>query len=367
MKFTISKEIFLKELTKIQGVGEKRQTMLILSNVLITAKNSEISLLSTNMEVGVSTFFEGSVLEEGKVTASAKNLFEIVKELPEGIVEVTLENNYLKIQCQKSKFNIPTLPASDFPEVPSPSKKAEVKLKSDSLKKLIDKILICSSSDETKYHLNSVYIDKGEKKNKIRFVATDGHRLGIAEEELCSLEDLGTSKGILLPKKGINELRKLLDDNDEISLLLESNYLFAITKNTTIFIKEMDLDYPDYIRVIPQNNDKNLVLDKENFLKSLKRVSLVSNIKSRTVLMSLSENSVVLSSRSPDYGEASEEIDADYKYEPLDIRFNSKYLIDIFSISDNNSIIVKLNDSLSPILIKPEKEDCVYVIMPMRL
>lgn len=367
MKFTISKEILLKELFKIQGVGEKRQTMLILSNVLIKADNSEVSLLSTNMEVGVSTYFEASVIESGSTTVNAKNLYDIVKELPDGIVELYLDNNHLKIECLKTKYNIPTLPASDYPQVPSPSKKSEIKIKSSIIKNLIDKVAICSSSDETKYHLNSVYIDKGEKENNLRFVATDGHRLAIAEDEICSFNDLGTTKGILLPKKGIHELRKLLDENDEVSILLESNYLFAMTKNTIIFIKEMDLDYPDYIRVIPQNNDKNIVFEKDTFLKSLKRVSLVSNIKSRTVLMSLSENSVVLSSRSPDYGEASEEMEINYTEEPLDIRFNSKYLIDIFTINEDNLININFNDSLSPIMIKPEKNDCIYVIMPMRL
>ena len=368
MNFTISKEIFIKELFKIQGVGEKRQTMLILSNVLIKASGSEVSLLSTNMEVGVNTFFEASVIEEGSITVNAKNLYDIVKELPEGIVELNLENNYLKIECLKTKYNIPTLPATDYPEVPSPSKKGEININCSVIKKLIDKVVICSSNDETKYHLNSVYIDKGEKENNVRFVATDGHRLAVAEDELFNFDNLGSSKGILLPKKGIHELRKLLDENEEISILLESNYLFAMSKNTSIFIKEMDLDYPDYIRVIPQNNNKSVVLEKDTFLKSLKRVSLVTNIKTnKTVLMSLSENSLVLSSRSPDYGEAFEEMEIEYSEKALDIRFNSKYLIDIFTTNNDNFININFNDSLTPIMITPENKNCIYVIMPMRL
>jgi len=368
MKFTISKEAFLKELNKIQGVGEKRQTMLILANVLINAKNNEISLLATNIEVGVNAKTEAAVLEEGSTTVNAKNLYDIVKELPEGVVECSLENNHLKIQCLKTKFNIPTLPSSDFPEVPAPSKKTNIKIKSSCFKNLIDKVFFCSSNDETKYHLNSIYIDQGQEDNKIRFVATDGHRLAIAEDTVCSLTDFGASKGILLPKKGVHEFRKLLDEAEEVSLLLEANYLFIMSKNTTVFMKEMDLDFPDYIRVIPQNNDKNVVFEKDVFIKSLKRVSLISsNIKSKTVLMSLSNNSVVLSSRSPDFGEASEEIEMTYDYEPLDIRFNSKYLMDIFLTSTENFINIKFNDSLSPILLKPEKNDIIYVIMPMRL
>jgi len=368
MKFTVSKEIFLKELAKIQGVGEKRQTMLILANVLICAKENEVSLLTTNIEVGVNVFFEAAVLEEGLITVNAKNLYDIVKELSEGVVECSLDNNYLKIQCHKTIFNIPTLPASDFPEVPKPSVNSSVKIKSSCFKNLIDKVFFCSSNDETKYHLNSIYIDQGQEENKIRFIATDGHRLAISEDTACNLVDFGASKGILLPKKGVHEFRKLLDESEEVSLLLEANYLFIMSKNTTIFMKEMDLDFPDYIRVIPQNNDKNVVFEKDAFLKSLKRVSLISsNIKSKTVLMSLSSNSVVMSSRSPDFGEASEEIEMTYDYEPLDIRFNSKYLMDIFSTSTENYINIKFNDSLSPILVKPEKSDTVYVIMPMRL
>ena len=369
MKFTVNKENFVKELGKIQGIGEKRQTMLILSNVLITADAGKVSLLSTNMEVGMLTSSEADVIEKGKITASAKNLYDICKEMPSGILEVEIEDNILKIRGGKAEFKIPTLPANDFPKVPLPSRTPKVNIESSKLKDMMDKVTFCASTDETKYHLNSVFIDNSTNKGWLRMVSTDGHRLGMTDSPICDLETLGVSKGILIPRKGAAELRKVIDTAENVSIMVESGYMYIFAGNTILFIKEMDLEYPDYMRVIPTNNDKSFKVKRTDLLSALKRVSIVSTIKSRTSMISLNQGSLVLSSRSPDYGEATEEIEVDYSKTPMEIRFNSKYLIDILSATSEDILSFEMGDPLSPVMIRPNESnsECIYVVMPMRL
>lgn len=369
MKFTVNKDNFVKELGKIQGIGEKRQTMLILSNVLISAESGKFSLLSTNMEVGMLTNSDADVIEKGKTTVSAKNLYDICKEMPSGILEVETEENVLKIKGGKAEFKIPTLPASDFPKVPLPSKTPKISIESSKLKDMIDKVTFCASTDETKYHLNSVFIDNSSNKNYLRMVSTDGHRLGMIDSPICDLETLGVNKGILIPKKGSSELRKILETAENISIMIESSYMYIFAGNTILFIKEMDLEYPDYLRVIPTNNDKSFKVKRTDLLSALKRVSIVSTIKSRTAMISLNQGSLLLSSRSPDYGEATEEIEVDYSKSPMEIRFNSKYLIDILSATTEDILSFEMGDPLSPVVIKPNEgnSECLYVVMPMRL
>ena len=369
MKLTINKENFVRELGKLQGIGEKRQTMLILSNVLITADNNKVSLLSTNMEVGMLASADCDVIEKGKITVSSKNFYDICKEMPAGLLEIETDENVLKIRAGKTEFKIPTLPASDFPKIPLPSKTPKFSLESSKLISMMDRVIFCASTDETKYHLNSIFIDKSKAKGWLRIVSTDGHRLGMVDNEIFDLEDIGVNKGILIPRKGAGELRKILDTTENISLMFESGYLYVFAGTTMLFIKEMDLEYPDYLRVIPSNNDKNFKVKRTDCLSALKRVSLVSTIKSRTVLLSLNQGALVLSSKSPDQGEATEEVEVDYNKTPIEIRFNSKYIIDILSSLTEDVVSFDMGDPLSPVVTKPEnsKLECLYVIMPMRL
>ncbi|MBN1114261.1 MAG: DNA polymerase III subunit beta, partial [Oligoflexia bacterium] len=329
----------------------------------------KVSLLATNMEMGVFTEFEAEVASPGKTTVSARNIYEICKELPTGSIEMELIDNLLKIKSGRVDFKIPTLPASDFPKVPLPSAKPNLEIESARLKNMIDKVTFCASSDETKYHLNSVYFDNGTDKGTLRMVSTDGHRLGLMDSNICTLADLGAVKGILFPKKGIMELRKIMDASDKVSLMLESGYLYVYIENSLLFIKQMELEYPDYMRVVPKGPEKALSVKRTDMLSALKRVSLVTTIKSKTVLVSLNDNSMSLSSRSPDFGEAVEEIEASYNDENMEIRFNSKYLVDILSALDDDILNFNIGDPLSPVLVKPQKDESayLYVVMPMRI
>jgi len=234
---------------------------------------------------------------------------------------------------------------------------------------MMDKVTFCASTDETKYHLNSVFIDNSSNKGWLRMVSTDGHRLGMIDSPICDLETLGVSKGVLIPRKGAAELRKIIETSENVSIMIESGYMHIFAGNTLLFIKEMDLEYPDYLRVIPSNNDKSFKVKRTDFLSALKRVSIVSTIKSRTAMITLNQGALQLSSRSPDYGEATEEIEVDYSKTPMEIRFNSKYLIDILSAATEDVLSFELGDPLSPVLIRPKEgsAECLYVVMPMRL
>ena len=371
MKFTVNRETFLKELFKVQGTGERKSTLPILSNVLITAENKKVSLLSTNMEVGIQTSFEDEVIEKGRTTASAKVLYDICKEMQSNVLDIELDDNFLKIRGGKTESRIPTLPASDFPKIQLPTKTTNVTIDSSVLKDMMDKVSFCASTDETKYHLNSVYIDNATNKGWLRMVSTDGHRLGIVDRPVCSLEDLGSSKGILIPKKGAYELSKIVETSEKVSILYEAGYFYLIAGNTTVFVKEMDLEYPDYLRVVPTNNDKSFKVKRSEMLSALKVVSIMSTVKSRTVLMTVNNGSITLNSKSPEIGESNTEIEVDYSKTPMEIKFNSKYIIDILSALNDDIITFMMGEPLSPVMIKPEKggdnNDNIYVVMPMRL
>lgn len=369
MKFTVNRDVLVRELAKVQGVGEKRTTVPILSNALISAENGKISMLSTNMEIGILTTFETDVIEKGKTTVSAKLLYDVCKEMPDGILDIETEENFLKVRGGKSETKMITLPAGDFPKVPLPNKTPKTTVESSKLINMMDKVGFCASTDETKYHLNSIYIDNGNNKGYLRMVSTDGHRLGLIDEAVCDLDTIGASKGILMPRKGAFELRKIMDTAKEVSIMVDNGYFYMFADNAVVFVKEMDLEYPDYTRVIPTSNDKMFRVKRNDMLSALRRVSLMSAIKSKTVLFTLNNGSLMLSSKSPESGEATEEIEVDYSKTSIEIKFNSKYVIDILSASHDDVLTFYMGDPLSPVLIKPDKEtnDNLYVVMPMRL
>ena len=370
MKFTAKKEILVRELGKIQGIGERRQTMMVLSNALITAESGRVSFLTTNMETGIQTSFDADVIEKGKTTANARNLYEMIKRINSEIIEFDMDESNLKISGGKAEAKIPTISASDFPKINIPENKRTVSLDSSKFINMLDRVLFCSSTDETKYNLNSVYLDNGANKGWLRAVSTDGHRLGVSEQPICTLEEIGVSKGILIPRKGASELRKIMDISSSINITYDAGYLYMYADNTVVFVKEMELEYPDYTRVIPSRNERIFRVKKNDMLSALDFVSLVSNVKSKTVVVSLSEGALVLSSRSPESGETVQEIEVDYSKDQIEIRFNSRYLMDILSSSKDEILVFEVGDPLSPVLIRPDKTDnqeSLYVVMPMRL
>lgn len=369
MKFTVAKDTFLEALQKVQNVVEKKNTVQILSNILLASTKDTLSLTATDLEVGINVTLPIEKGIEGKVAVSAKNLLEIVKELPNKPVTLSKkENNWVEISCQKSMFNLVGLGADEFPPLPSFDNKNYLTVNSAATREMVDRTLFSVSTDETRYHLNGVFVEAVEN-NLLRMVSTDGHRLAFIDKELVLNGADQFKRGIIIPKKGLAELRRLLDDKAEsFSMALDKGNLLVKLEDTLLFIRLIEGDYPDYEQVIPKKNDKRLTVSREEFLGSLRRVSLLANEKSRGVKLSLRENGLTITSSNPDLGDAKEELDAEYNQDPVEIGFNARYIIECLTILDSDKITIDLNDKLSPGLLRPAgKNDYTYIVMPMRI
>lgn len=371
MQFIISRDVFLKGLTKVQGIVEKRHTMPILANVLIEAKNNEVTIIATDLEVGLKSKYKAKIIDEGKITISAKKLYEIIKELPDKEINFNSKNNFwVEIKCHKSLFNLVGLSPEEFPKFPEVELKSNT-INNNSLNEMIEKTLFSVSNDESKFNLTGIYIksDRINNINKLVFVSTDGHRLSLIQRNSENELDEKYKEGFILPKKGIIEIKKLLENMDEkIDIGISDNNFSISNENTTLIMRMVDGDFPDYKRVIPEKGKNSAIINNDLFLHALKRISILSSEKSKGIKINLKRDSLTLTSSNPDLGDAKEEIDIIYNGDDISIGFNAKYIIDILQIIKTENIIFNLKDNISPGRINPEEdEDHISVIMPMRL
>lgn len=368
MKFSVSRESLLEALQKVQSVVEKKGTVQILSYILCQVKDRTLSLSATDLEVGVKVTLPVDVEEEGKVTLSAKHFIDIVKALPNKPLKVTRKNNdWVEIICEKSRFNIVSLPADEYPELPGFEEKEYFEANVESLLNMINKTSFAVSNDATRYHINGVYLEPQDEK-LMRMTATDGHRLSLVDSEVF-LNMPKMKRGIILPKKGINELRKLLElGGDTIQLSFDRGHFYAHAQDTFLFVRLIDGEYPDYKQVLPKATPLTANMDKELFLSGLKRVALLAHEKSKGVRLSFKNNSVLITSNNPDMGEAREEIDIDFEGDETDISFNAKYLMDCLSVVSDEEVQLHFKDRMSPGVLRGKNgQNHTYVIMPMRI
>lgn len=371
MQFVISKNIFLEGLSKVQGIVEKRHTIPILANVLIEAKNNEITITATDLEVGLKSKYEANIINEGKITVSAKKLFEIIKELPDKDINFNSKNNFwVEIKCDKSIFNLVGLSPDEFPKFPEIDLSTSI-INKNIMNEMIEKTLFSISNDETKFNLTGIFIKSEviDGIKKIIFVSTDGHRLSMIQKKYEEELDNRYIEGFILPKKGIIEIKKILEImEDEVIIGISDNNFSISNEKTTLIMRMVDGDFPDYKRVIPEKGSNAAVINKNLFLHALKRISILSSEKSKGVKINLNKDSLTLTSSNPDLGDAKEEIDIIYNGDVISIGFNAKYIIDILQVIKNENIIFNLKDNISPGLINPEDdENHLSVIMPMRL
>jgi DNA polymerase-3 subunit beta len=372
MNFSIEKEVFLKGLARVQGIVEKKNTIPILANVLIEAEKDQIRLTATDLEVGMKAAYPATITESGRITVSAKKLFEIIKELPEKEISFNAkENCWIEIRCGKSLFNVVGLSAEEFPYFPQIEKEQFFQISGTVLKDMIEKTSFSMSTDESKYNLNGIFLQALEDKDRqvLRFVATDGHRLSLIQTPLdCShVEPL--TKGVIFPRKGVMELRKIAEEGEEeVSLGFMDNNAVVKKAQTVIVMRLVDGEFPDYNRVIPRNNELKATIPRDEFLHALRRMAILSSEKSKGVKIDFQENLLTLSSSNPEFGDAREDFEIEYREEDLSIGFNARYLIDILGSLNAEKVNLALRDQLSPGLITPEEHnDYLAVIMPMRL
>ena len=368
MEFKAKRGDLLATLYWTQSIVERRNTMPILANALIECQRGVIRVTATDLEVGVRGKFDAEVSEEGATTVNAKKLYEIVREAPEETVQLKkLENDWLEVSSGKSVFKVVGMDAREFPQFPGFEGEKLCTIPANMIREMIEKTIFSVSTDETRYALNGVFIEQGEA-GKVRMVATDGHRLALIERALGSL---GLQKGVILPRKGLTELRKLLEGTEDttVSIGFKENMGLVLKGSVELFMRLIDGDFPEYGKVIPRDNPLSVKIEQVKLLQALRRVSILSSERYKGVKTEVKSGKILISASNPDLGEAVEEIDIEYEGKPLLVGFNARYLIDVLGVlSDGGDIEVRLKDELSPGLIKKEgDEDYLYVVMPMRL
>ena len=373
MEFRIDKEVFLKSLHKIQGIVEKRTSMPILSNALLEATESTLLVTATDLEVGMKSSYPADIVSPGKITVGAKKLYEIVKELPNQIITfATKDNDWVEIKCGKVRFNIVGLSPDEFPYFPSVKEENLFEIENSLLSTMIEKTSYAICNDETKYNLNGLFtkVELAEDgMHLLKMVATDGHRLSIANGTLKGTAGPELLKGVILPKKGIYELKKITEeDGGDLLFGFMENSAVIKRGNFYMVMRLVDGEFPDYNRVIPTANDRVVTVNREVFTHSVRRMAILSSEKFKGIMLEISASSIKISSSNPELGDAMEEIDVDYGGEPLAVRFNARYLLDVLAVSETETIDIKFRDELSPSIITPAKSGSfLAVIMPMRL
>ncbi|MBF0493279.1 MAG: DNA polymerase III subunit beta [Deltaproteobacteria bacterium] len=369
MEFKIKKEPFLQALSWTQSIVERKTTMPILSNALFHITKNKLSILATDLEVAVHVTVNVETQEEGKICIQAKNLFDIVRELPDQeIIIQRKEQNRIQVIAGKSQFKIIGLSVEEFPQLPQFDENKSSLIEARGLREMIDKTFFSISSDESRYNLHGVFLEKAEA-NNIRLVATDGHRLSYVERELG--QGFGIEKGVIIPKKAVSELRKLTlygDVEEGVKISIDGRNLFAQKGAITLIARLIDGEFPEYQKVIPKRQDKHIILSRNEMIGALKRVSLLVGDRTRGVKFSFSSGSLELSSSNLDLGEAKEEISIGYKGENLQVGFNSRYFLDVLGVIEEENFILEINGHVGPCVIRSTKDPTFFsVIMPMRI
>ncbi len=372
MQLTIERASLLRSLGHVQSVVERRNTIPILNNVLMEAVDGAIKLTATDMELAISETVEADVGAQGAVTASAHTLHDIVRKLPDGAqveIETADGDGLLALHSGRSNFQLASLPPADFPALGDEDLPHRFSLPAEAARALIDQTRFAISTEETRYYLNGIYLHAAERDGvpMLRAVATDGHRL--ARFDVPLPDGAADIPGVIVPRKMVNEWRKLIDETEsDISVSLSDAKIALAFDDATLTSKLIDGTFPDYERVVPEGNEKVLEVDCRAFAEAVDRVSTISTEKSRAVKLALGPGSVTLSATSMEQGRAEEELEVSYGADAMEIGFNSRYLLDIAERIHGDKASFRLGDSASAAIVRDvEDANALYVIMPMRV
>jgi len=365
MKLTAAREALLKPLQAVIGVVERRQTMPILANVLLVAKDGEVSITATDLEVELVANADVQVDSPGEVTVPGRKLLDICRALPDDAqVSISQSGEKLSIKSGRSKFSLTTLPAAEFPTVEDISGGKSVGVSQEVLGRLLDKTHFSMAQQDVRYYLNGLLLETGGK--VLRAVATDGHRLALCEVEVDGGD--APEQQVIVPRKGVMELQRLMSGEGDLTIELGTNHIRIQLEGIRFTSKLIDGRFPEYDRVIPQDTSNAMSADRGLFKSALQRTAILSNEKYRGIRLIIRDNNMVLQAHNPEQEEAEEELEIQYDGEEIEIGFNVNYLLDALGAIESEEIKLALVDGNSSCLVtEPGKDDCKYVVMPMRL
>jgi DNA polymerase-3 subunit beta len=366
MKFSIQREHLLQPITQVVGVVERRQTLPVLANFLISARDGRLSVTGTDMEVELVTTVNAQVDSESDVTVPARKLVDIVRMLPEGVqITAASEGDKMTVSSGKGRYTLATLPATEFPATDQVETLEKLTIQEDLLKRLLDKTAFAMANQDVRYYLNGLLFDFHDQ--NLSTVATDGHRLAICD--LNSDPGVSEERQLIVPRKGVLELQRMLSDSkDSVELALGKNHI-RLVKGSTIFTSKLiDGRFPEYRAVIPKGTDRHIKIDRDSFTRALQRASILSNEKYKGVRLEATGNSVKIIAHNPQHEEAVEELEAELNFDQLAIGFNVTYLLDALTAIESERVLLELKDANSSCLISAEPSgNDRHVVMPLKL
>ena len=365
MKLSATRDVLLKPLQAVIGVVERRQTMPILSNVLLVARDGQLAVTATDLEVELVADAAVDVEAGGEITVSGRKLLDICRALPEGAaIGMSVSGEKLVVRSGRSKFSLVTLPAAEFPTIEDIKAGQSIEVEQAILGRLIEKTHFSMAQQDVRYYLNGMLLETGGK--FLRAVATDGHRLALCQVEL----DGGDfdEQQVILPRKGVLELQRLMSGEGTVNIELGANHVRIQLEGIRFTSKLIDGRFPEYDRVIPKDSSNELSADRASFRGALQRTAILSNEKYRGIRLIIRDSGVVLQAHNPEQEEAEEELEVEYSGEDIEIGFNVNYLLDALGAVESESVTLSVLDGNSSCLIRePGKDDCKFVVMPMRL
>jgi DNA polymerase III subunit beta len=370
MKMTLRTAELARALYRVQGVADKKSTMPSLAHVLLNATSDGLAVSATDMDVGLCGTYEATVQTPGAVAVHARQLYEIVKSLSAETVELEKrDNNWVDLHSGPSRFRLVGMAAEEFPALPNHAQTKSFKLPAQDLIRLIDRTIFCVSTDDNRHNLSGVYCES-PKPNLLRMVSTDGHRLALAEQHFDS--DISIEHGVIVPRKGFQELKRVLSDAAEnietVELGFSSSSGVLRAGSVTLSTRLVEGQFPDYTQVIPKTGDKVAKISRTTLADALRRVSLLSQGRSYGVRLIFEEGKLNLVAEDPEFGEAHEELEISYKGPKLTIGFNARYILDVLALITDEGVMFELTDDLSPGVLKPlEQPGFLAVVMPMRI
>ncbi len=365
MKLTASRDAFLKPLQAVIGVVERRQTMPILANILLVAKDGKVAMTATDLEVELVASVDVAVEAPGEVTVPGRKLLDICRALPNGAeIVMALSGEKLSLKSGRSKFSLMTLPAAEFPVVEDIKAGQSIKVSQKTLARLLEKTHFSMAQQDVRYYLNGLLLETGDK--YLRAVATDGHRLALCEIELD--EQNLPEQQVIVPRKGVLELQRLLGSEGELTVELGSNHIRIQLAGIRFTSKLVDGRFPEYERVVPEDTSNQLIADREAFRSALQRTAILSNEKYRGIRLVIKPGGLLLQAHNPEQEEAEEEVEISYDGEDIEIGFNVNYLLDALGAIESDEVALAVVDGNSSCLLRePGNDESKYVVMPMRL